>query len=492
MKQLDKLLEGVEGLEWVGEAATEIAGLSFDSRHIEQSFCFFAIRGTASDGHLYIDRAIEAGAIAVVCETLPVERREGITYARVEDANAAVARAATSFYGNPSRELKLVGVTGTNGKTTTATLLADLFKALGYATGLISTVVYRVGERTIPSTHTTPDALRLNAMLREMVDSGVEYCFMEVSSHAIAQKRVEGLHFAGAIFSNLTHDHLDYHHTFAEYLRVKKSLFDQLPKEAFALVNIDDRNGRVMVQNTRARVATYSLRSVADFHCRILEMHFDGMLLKVGEQELWVNQLGRFNAYNLLSIYATAILLGASTEEVLCALTTLRSVDGRFEAIPAQDGTVALVDYAHTPDALENVLQTIEEIRRPNQRLFVVCGCGGDRDRTKRPEMAAIALKYATCALFTSDNPRSESPEAILDEMTQGIPASARYIREADRSRAIFQAVMLSHPGDIILVAGKGHETYQIIGDRKEHFDDREEVRRAFEAKAKSAAMIES
>lgn len=486
MKQLSELLKGVEVQQWAGAPDVEVNTLCFDSRKVEPGSCFVAITGSANDGHRYIRGAIEAGAVAILCEHLPKELSEGVSYAVVADTNSALASAAANFYDHPSRQLKLVGVTGTNGKTTTATLLADLFNGLGYLTGLISTVVYRVGNRTLPSTHTTPDALRLNAMLREMVDQGVEYCFMEVSSHAIAQKRVEGLCFAGAIFTNLTHDHLDYHHTFAEYLSVKKSLFDNLPKEAFALINIDDRNGRVMGQNCRARLSTLSLRSPADFHCRILEMHLDGMLLKVGEQELWVNQLGRFNAYNLLSVYATAILLGARREEVLCALSTLRSVDGRFEAIAAEDGTVGLVDYAHTPDALENVLQTIEEIRRPDQRLYVVCGCGGDRDRAKRPEMAAIALKYASYAYFTSDNPRSESPEAILDEMTAGLDATSRYTRIADRARAIFMAVMVARPGDIILVAGKGHEDYQIIGDQKFHFDDREELRKAFAEKAKA------
>ncbi len=478
---IDKLIEGFEPKARHGAPDTRVEGLCYDSRAVKAGDCFFAVVGVASDGHAYIERAIEAGAVAVVCQRMPEVFHEGVCYLQVEDSNEAMAWMAANFYGHPSRELKLVGVTGTNGKTTTATLLADLFTALGYRTGLISTVLYRVADREYPSTHTTPDAIRLNRLMREMVDAGCDYCFMEVSSHAIAQKRVTGLHFAGGIFTNLTHDHLDYHKTFAEYLRVKKSFFDGLGRDAFALVNIDDRNGRVMVQNTLARVKSLSLRSVADFKCKIIEMHLDGMLLQLDGQELWVGQLGRFNAYNLLSIYAAATLLGAEREEVLRLMSLLRAVDGRFESVQAADGTVAIVDYAHTPDALENVIQTIEEIRRPEQQLLVLCGCGGDRDRTKRPEMAAIATRYATMSIFTSDNPRSESPEAILDEMVAELDPSARYLRQADRGEAIRMAAMLARPGDILLVAGKGHETYQIVGNEKLHFDDREEVRKAFE-----------
>ena len=392
-----------------------------------------------------------------------------------------MADMAAAFYGHPSRELKLIGVTGTNGKTTTATLLYDLFRMLGYRAGLISTVVYRVGDRQIESTHTTPDAIRLNAMLREMVDEGCDYCFMECSSHAIVQDRIRGLQFAGGMFTNLTHDHLDYHKTFAEYLRAKKLFFDNLPKGAFALTNIDDRNGRVMVQNTRASVRTLSLRSMADFRCKVIEMLLDGMLLRLDGEEVWVKFIGRFNAYNLLTIYATALMLGQRKEEVLTAISSLQSVSGRFEYIRAEDGTTAVVDYAHTPDALENVITTIEEIRRPDQNLIVLCGCGGDRDKTKRPEMAAIAVKYATTAIFTSDNPRSEDPEQILRDMVEGLPTSARYLKIADREDAIRTAAMLARPGDIILLAGKGHETYQIIGTEKIHFDDREQIRKHFE-----------
>ncbi len=373
-----------------------------------------------------------------------------------------------------------MGVTGTNGKTTVATLLCDLFGALGYRAGLISTVVYRVGNRETESTHTTPDAVRLNAMLREMVDAGCEYCFMEVSSHSIVQERIRGLKFEGAVFTNITHDHLDYHKTFAEYIKAKKRLFDSLPEEAFALVNADDRNGEVMAQNTRARTSRYSLRTAADFNCKIVEMLFDGMLLRMDGSEVWVNFLGRFNACNLLAVYGTARLLGADKEETLRALSALRSVRGRFEPVRSESGITAIVDYAHTPDALENVIATVNDIRKPSQQLIAVCGCGGDRDRAKRPEMGAIASRDASIAIFTSDNPRTEDPEAILDEIMAGVREGARCLRIADRAQAIRTAVMLARPNDIILVAGKGHETYQIVGREKRHFDDREELAAAF------------
>ena len=387
---------------------------------------------------------------------------------------------ATAFYGHPSRELKLVGVTGTNGKTTTATLLYDMFMAMGYCAGLISTVVYRIGIESIESTHTTPDAIRLNAMMRRMVDSGCDYCFMEVSSHAAAQHRIEGLHFTGALFTNLTHDHLDYHGTYKEYIRAKKSFFDMLSKEAWAVVNIDDRNGEVMVQNSRAKLYRLSLRSMADFHTKLIEMMPNGMQLSIDGQEVWVKFTGKFNAYNLTTVYAAAMLLGIDKMELLTTLSTLTPVSGRFETIIAEDKRMAIVDYAHTPDALENVLQTIEEFRKDEQRLIVVCGCGGDRDRTKRPEMAAIATKYASTAIFTSDNPRTEDPSAILNDMIEGVGDAKNYLRISDRREAIRTAAMMAHPGDIILIAGKGHEDYQIIGTEKHHFDDREEIRNAF------------
>ena len=478
MKNLSFLTTAVRRIE--GPAERPVAHLVYDSRRVEAGDCFFAVCGTQSDGHDYIDMAVERGAAAVVCQRMPAAPHEGVTYVEVEDTNAAMADLAAAWYGHPSRELKLVGVTGTNGKTTTATLLYELFRGLGYEAGLISTVVYCVGARRTEATHTTPDAIRLNALLREMVDAGCGYCFMECSSHAIVQDRIRGLHFAGGIFTNLTHDHLDYHKTFAEYLRAKKSFFDALPRGAFALTNLDDRNGEVMVQNTRAAVSTLSLRAAADFRCKVVEQHADGMLLRIDGREVWAGLLGRFNASNLLSVYAAALLLGQPKEEVLRLLSTLRPVDGRFEYVRANDGTTAVVDYAHTPDALENVLRTLGEIRRPGQRMLVVCGCGGDRDRTKRPEMAQIAVRYADTAVFTSDNPRHESPEAILDQMAAGLEPGARFLRIADRAEAIRTAVMLSQPGDILLVAGKGHETYQIVGTEKLRFDDREQIAACF------------
>ena len=480
MKRLQDILSKVETLRIVGDATVEVLALNYDSRRVAEGDCFFAVVGVQSDGHNYIPQAVERGARAIVCQRLPESLTEAVCYVCVEDTNAAMADMAAAFYGYPSRELKLVGVTGTNGKTTTATLLYDLFRMLGYRAGLISTVVYRVGDREIESTHTTPDAIRLNAMLREMVDEGCDYCFMECSSHAIVQDRIRGLRFAGGMFTNLTHDHLDYHKTFAEYLRAKKLFFDRLPKEAFALTNIDDRNGRVMVQNTRAAVRTLSLRSMADFRCKVVEMLLDGMLLRIDGEEVWVKCIGRFNAYNMLTIYATALMLGQRKEEVLTAISTLQSVSGRFEYIRAEDGTTAVVDYAHTPDALENVITTIEEFRQPSQNLIVLCGCGGDRDKTKRPEMAAIAVKYATTAIFTSDNPRTEDPEQILRDMVEGLPLDARYLKISDRGEAIRTAAMLARPGDIILLAGKGHENYQVIGTEKIHFDDREEIKKYF------------
>lgn len=482
MKTLKELLKDtpVEALH--GDDSAAVAGLVYDSRAVRPGDCFFATRGTQCDGHDFIPSAIAKGAAAVVCERLPEQTADGVAYAVVPDAAGALADMAAAFYGHPSRELKLVGITGTNGKTTTVTLLYDLVRALGYKAGLISTVVYKIGERTVEATHTTPDSVRLNAMMREMADEGCEYCFMECSSHAIVQERTRGLHFTGGIFSNITHDHLDYHKTFAEYIRAKKLFFDGLGAKAFALTNIDDRNGRVMVQNTAASVHTYSLRAMADFRCKIVEMHVDGMLLRIDGQEVWVGLVGRFNAYNLLSVYGAAVLLGLDRAEVLRAASTLHAASGRFEFVRAANGTTAIVDYAHTPDALENVIQTVEEIRTPAQKLIVVCGCGGDRDRTKRPEMAQIAVKYADTAIFTSDNPRHESPEAILDEMAAGLDPGTRFLRIADRAEAIRTAVMLSAPGDILLIAGKGHETYQIIGDVKHPFDDREQVRKAFGA----------
>ena len=478
--KLHDILQGTTPIARTTESNPEIDALSFDSRTVRPGTLFFALSGSAVDGHSYIESAIERGASAIVCERMP-EPTPDIPCIAVNDTHEALGTAAANFYGHPSRQLRLVGVTGTNGKTTIATLLYDLFRRLGYRAGLISTVVYRIDERTVPSTHTTPDAIRLQAMMREMVDAGCDYCFMEVSSHSIVQRRIDGLHFAGAIFTNLTHDHLDYHKTFAEYLRAKKRLFDGLSAEAFALTNADDRNGCVMTQNCAAQTQSYSLRSMADFRGRIIETHPDGMLLSIDGKELWVHFLGRFNASNLLAVYGAARLLGADRDEVLQAMSMLVPVNGRFETLRSADGVTAIVDYAHTPDALQNVIATINEIRRPGQHLTVVVGCGGDRDRTKRPEMARIAVTDTDLAILTSDNPRTESPEAILAEMRSGLTPADRAITVTDRREAIRQAVMGAAPGDIILVAGKGHETYQDVGGVKSHFDDKEEVRAAFD-----------
>jgi UDP-N-acetylmuramoyl-L-alanyl-D-glutamate--2,6-diaminopimelate ligase len=387
-----------------------------------------------------------------------------------------MALMAANFYGNPSKKLTVVGVTGTNGKTTIATLLYDLVRLMGHKAGLISTVVYKIDNEQIESTHTTPDSIRLNAMLAQMVDRGCDYCFMECSSHAIVQRRIYGINFKGALFTNLTHDHLDYHKTFAEYIRAKKIFFDELQKGSFAIVNADDRNGEVMLQNTAAKRLTLSLRRAADFNCKIMETTVEGTLLRIDNVDLWVGFLGRFNAYNLLTVYAAAVELGFERSEVLRCISMLRPVDGRFDIVHATDGTTAIIDYAHTPDALENILKSVAEIRTPKQTVTVVCGCGGERDKTKRPEMAQIAVKHSDRAIFTADNPRSEDPEQILRDMEQGISVTDNYMKIVDRDNAIKTAVMLSAPGDIVVIAGKGHETYQIIGTEKLPFNDKERV----------------
>lgn len=479
---LKEILRGVTYRELCGSADTEIAGLTFDSRTVSEGYCFFAVEGVSVDGHNFIAKAIEQGAKAVVCHHIPEEAvNTDCTFVVVEDSNLALGTMASNFYGNPSHELKVVGVTGTNGKTTIATLLYELVQSMGYKAGLISTVVYKVGSREVISTHTTPDAIRLNAMMREMVDCGCEYCFMECSSHAIVQQRISGIRFVGGLFTNITHEHLDYHKSFAEYIRAKKSFFDALPKSAFALVNIDDRNGEVMLQNTKASRYTLSLQKMADFRAKVVEMLAQGMELRIDNSEVWVQFLGRFNAYNLLTVYGTAQLLGFTKDEILAHLSMLRPVSGRFETVVASDGTTAIVDFAHTPDALENIIDTIDELRQSGQRLIAVCGCGGDRDKTKRPVMGGILSKRADVAIFTSDNPRTEEPEQILREMEEGVEAGYRYLKITDRHEAIKTAVMLSAPGDIILLAGKGHEDYQIIGTEKLHFNDKEVVREWFE-----------
>ena len=479
---LSELLRGVTYKELRGCADEDVVALTYDSRTVGEGYCFFAVAGTAVDGHNFIGKALDAGAKVVVCQHIPDAVAEcGCTFVVVEDTNTAMGVMASNFYGRPSHELKVVGVTGTNGKTTIATLLYDLVQSMGYKAGLISTVVYKVGAKEFTSTHTTPDAIRLNAMMREMVDEGCDYCFMECSSHAIVQQRIGGLRFVGGLFTNITHEHLDYHKTFAEYIRAKKSFFDALPKEAFALVNADDRNGAVMLQNTKASRHTLSLQRVADFRAKVVEMMVEGMELRIDNKEVWVQFLGRFNAYNLLTVYGAAVLLSFDKEEVLAHLSMLRPVSGRFETVVAKDGTTAVVDFAHTPDALENVIKAIDELRTEGQRLLVVCGCGGDRDKTKRPVMGGMAAKMADVAIFTSDNPRTENPEDILREMEAGVEAGDKYLKITDRHEAIKTAVMLAEPRDIILLAGKGHEDYQIVGTEKLPFNDKSVVKEWFE-----------
>jgi len=458
------------------KGSTEIAinAIDFDSRKIEANDVFIAIRGAVADGHEYIETAINKGAVAIICDTFPENIAQGVTYIQVKDTNRALAFIASNYYGNPSANLKLVGITGTNGKTTIASLLFQLFKKAGYKVGLLSTVKNVVDDVEYKSMLTTSDSITINKFLKEMNDVGVEFCFMEVSSHGIAQKRTEGLQFAGGVFTNLSHDHLDYHKTFAEYRDVKKMFFDQLPKSAFALVNSDDKNGMVMLQNTTAKKLTYALKSYADYRAQILENQLSGLLLKVNEQEVWVRLIGTFNAYNLLAIYGTAIELGLDNLEVLRLLSELESVSGRFQFIVSKENITAVVDYAHTPDALENVLKTIDDIRTKNEQLITVVGCGGDRDKTKRPIMANIASTLSDKAILTSDNPRTEDPEAIILEMEQGVEPQnyKKTIAIVDRKQAIKTACQLAQPNDIILIAGKGHETYQEINGVRHDFDD--------------------
>lgn len=458
------------------KGSTEIAinAINFDSRKIETNDVFIAIRGTVADGHEYIETAIGKGAIAIICDTFPENIVSGVTYVQVKDTNRALAFIASNYYGNPSANLRLVGITGTNGKTTIASLLYQLFKKAGYKVGLLSTVKNVVDDVEYKSMLTTSDSITINKFLKEMNDVGVEYCFMEVSSHGIAQKRTEGLQFAGGVFTNLSHDHLDYHKTFAEYRDVKKTFFDQLPKGAFALVNSDDKNGPVMLQNTSAKKLTYALKSYADYRAQILENQLTGLLLKINEQEVWVRLIGTFNAYNLLAIYGTAIELGLDNMEVLRLLSELESVSGRFQYIISKGNITAVVDYAHTPDALENVLKTIDDIRTKNEQLITIVGCGGDRDRTKRPIMANIASSLSDKAILTSDNPRTEDPEAIILEMEKGVEPQnyKKTLAIVDRKQAIKTACQLAQPNDIILIAGKGHETYQEINGVRHDFDD--------------------
>lgn len=472
--QLKDLLYKVTINAVSGSTQVDVMDIHFDSRKVALNDVFVAIRGTVTDGHKYIDKAVGQGAIAIVCESMPTNIVNGVTYVLVEDTMSALARISTNFYGNPSHNLKLVGVTGTNGKTTVSSLLYQLFSKAGYKVGLLSTVKIMVADTEYKATHTTPDSLTINYYLKLMNDAGVEYCFMEVSSHGIDQKRTEGLHFEGGIFTNLSHDHLDYHHSFAAYRDVKKSFFDHLPKTAFALVNLDDKNGLLMLQNTKATKYTYALKSYADFKAQILENQFNGLLLKIDGQEVWTRLIGSFNAYNLLAIYAAACLLKLDTLEILRHISELESVSGRFQYFISNGKVTTIVDYAHTPDALRNVLETINSIRTNNESLITVVGCGGDRDRTKRPDMANIAATLSTKVIFTSDNPRSEDPQAIIDDMEVGVEPQLvnRLLSIVDRKQAIKTACQLAQPGDIILIAGKGHETYQEIKGVRTDFND--------------------
>jgi UDP-N-acetylmuramoyl-L-alanyl-D-glutamate--2,6-diaminopimelate ligase len=482
---LFSLLTEVNVLAQHGNPDVPISGLTLDSRQAGPGQLFCALRGTATDGHKFIGKAVELGAAVVICEELPAELNPATTYVQVADSAAALGPVASAFYGHPSRQLRLVGVTGTNGKTTCATLLHKLLRELGYHCGLLSTVQNQIDETVIPSTHTTPDAIRLNELLARMVREGCTHACMEVSSHAVAQHRIGGLRFAGGVFTNLTHDHLDYHGTFDNYLKAKKGFFDALPKTAFALTNADDKRGPVMLQNTSARRATYSLRTAADFRARLVDNELHGLHLDIDGREVQFRLIGIFNAYNLLAVYGAAVLLGEDPTEALTILSGLTTAPGRFEpvTVPGQAIT-GLVDYAHTPDALENVLQTLQQTRRPEQRIITVVGCGGNRDAAKRPIMARLAAQLSDQVILTADNPRDEDPQAIIDQMQAGLtpPADAHVQQLPDRREAIRAAVALARPGDLVLVAGKGHETYQEIKGVKSPFDDREELREALES----------
>jgi UDP-N-acetylmuramoyl-L-alanyl-D-glutamate--2,6-diaminopimelate ligase len=476
MKLLSDIIYKVRLEQVIGSTHVAVSSVAFDSRKVKKDSLFVATKGTAVDGHTYIEKAIESGAIAIVCETLPENKNDAVTYIKVSDATFALGIIACNYFDNPSEKLKLVGVTGTNGKTTTVTLLFNLFRSLGYSVGLLSTVENKINNTVIPATHTTPDALTLNELLTAMIAQGCEYVFMEVSSHAVVQNRIAGLCFTGAIFSNITHDHLDYHKTFDEYIKAKKRFFDYLPNSAFALVNRDDKNGLIMLQNTKANKYTYGLQTIADFKCKILENQLNGLLLNIENVEVWVKLIGNFNAYNVLAVYATAILLKQNKTNVLTALSNLNSVDGRFQYVKSPKGLIGIVDYAHTPDALKNVLETIKDLRTGNEQVITLIGCGGDRDSGKRPLMAAIACEYSNKVILTSDNPRSEDPEEILNQMQNGINPidSKKTLRITDRKEAIKTACSLTNSGDIILIAGKGHEKYQEIKGIKHPFDDLE------------------
>lgn len=480
--KIDDVLRGIEVVSVSGESGITISGIEFDSRNVKPGILFVAVKGIKTDGHDFIKQAVNSGAAAIICERLPENVSKEILTVRVKDSAKALGLAASNFFGNPTDFLKLVGVTGTNGKTTIATSLYRTFLKLGHKCGLFSTVCNYINDKEYPATHTTPDPMQLNRLLSEMVSAGCDYAFMEVSSHAVDQERIAGLKFAGGIFTNLTHDHLDYHKTFENYLAAKKGFFDGLPEDAFALVNIDDKNGRVMLQNCKARHYTFSVRTPADFRCNILERGFEGMKLKMQGEEVWTSFIGDYNASNLLAIYGGAELLGAPKKDILTIISGLHQVSGRLEVIKSH-GVSGIVDYAHTPDALVNVIDTLNKLRDSGIQLITVVGAGGDRDKTKRPKMAAISAEGSDKLILTSDNPRTENPERILDDMEAGITPELKRktLRIADRREAIRTAVMLAKKGDVILIAGKGHETYQEVNGVRHHFDDREELRKAFE-----------
>ncbi|WP_455531659.1 UDP-N-acetylmuramoyl-L-alanyl-D-glutamate--2,6-diaminopimelate ligase [Segatella salivae] len=482
--KLNEVLKNITPIKIVGNDNVEITGVNIDSRRIKAGHLFVAIRGTQVDGHQFIDKAIELGADAVLCEEMPEKLSDHVTYVQVESTEDAVGKVATLFYGNPSHKLKLVGVTGTNGKTTIATLLYNMFRKFGYKVGLLSTVCNYIDDVEVPADHTTPDPIELNELLAKMVEAGCEYAFMECSSHAIHQKRIGGLKFAGGLFTNLTRDHLDYHKTFENYRNAKKAFFDGLPKDAFAITNADDKNGMIMVQNTKATVKTYSIRSMADFRARILECHFEGMYLEIDGREVGVQFIGKFNVSNLLAVYGAAIMLGKKPEDILLVLSTLHSVSGRLEPIHSPEGFTAIVDYAHTPDALANVLNAIHEVLDGKGHVITVCGAGGNRDKGKRPLMAQEAVRQSDKVIITSDNPRFEDPQEIINEMLAGLNEQQmrKVISIVDRKEAIRTACMMAQKGDVVLVAGKGHENYQEIKGVKHHFDDKEVLHEIFKA----------
>ena len=482
MKILSEILNGIGDITVIGDKSCAIEGIAFDSRKVLEGFLFAALPGNSVDGHRFIPRAIANGAKIVLCEQLPENPDETITWIKAVNSSVTLGKIASNFNGNPSSAMKIIGITGTNGKTTTATLLYRLFKKLGHKAGLLSTVCNYIDDKKIDATHTTPDPLETQELMAEMVAAGCTYCFMEVSSHAIDQNRIAGIDFDGGIFTNLTHDHLDYHKTFAEYRNAKKKFFDQLMPKAFAITNIDDKNGLFMLQNTSARKLTYARKTMADFKVKVIESHFDGMLINIDDTEVWTHFVGNFNAYNLLAVYGGAVSLGVDKEEVLRIISMLKPVEGRFETFISPIGIYAVVDYAHTPDAIKNVLSAINEVRTGNETLFTVVGAGGDRDKTKRPEMAFEAAIASDKVILTSDNPRSEDPEVIISEMVKGVPTNktANVIAITNRKEAIRTACMMARPGDIILIAGKGHEDYQEIKGVKHHFDDREVIREIF------------